>query len=167
MSRSGSTSSTASDRATAFERLVGVERAEAIRGASERWLVNSPERGWGLVVVAVTALVIGVTLAFMQRQVLVSPGQVMTQTRAVRVPVEVTDAEATQRNKQLARQRAARVYVQNEKTFASVRAALMEMPRGSAADARDWKITMRRTAVSGNAMSSATCRSCSMVRNTA
>jgi putative nucleotidyltransferase with HDIG domain len=135
MSRSGSTSSTASDRATAFERLVGVERAEAIRGASERWLVNSPERGWGLVVVAVTALVIGVTLAFMQRQVLVSPGQVMTQTRAVRVPVEVTDAEATQRNKQLARQRAARVYVQNEKTFASVRAALMEMPRGSAADA--------------------------------
>lgn len=135
MSRSGSTSSSASDRVTAFERLVGVERAEAIRGASERWLVNSPERGWGLVVVAVTALVIGVTLAFMQRQVLVSPGQVMTQTRAVRVPVEVTDAEATQRNKQLARQRAARVYVQNEKTFASVRSALLELPRNSATDA--------------------------------
>jgi putative nucleotidyltransferase with HDIG domain len=107
---------------------VGARRRDALREAGERWLVNSPERGWTVLIAALMAILIAGTLVFMQRQILLAPGQVMSEARAARVELRLNDEQATARARESARERAARVYAPDEKVLSGVLASLLELP---------------------------------------
>ncbi len=110
-------------------------RRDALREAGERWLVNSPERGWSVIIAVVMALMIAATLVVMQRQILLAPGQVMSEARAARVELTLTDNLATERARESARQRAPRVYVPDEKVLASLLGSLKDLPAAVAGSA--------------------------------
>lgn len=115
----------------------GKERAaahgwERLREVGERVLVGSPQRGWAVVILAVSGLVMGGLMMWMQRQTLLASDQVMSETRAVRVPVTVGDPQATARNRESAREMAPRVYVVNEKVLSGLQQSLSELPSAAA-----------------------------------
>src|ERR1043166_3624695 len=70
-----------------------------------RWLVGSPGMAWSVLIVAALTGVLALVMIAMSRRVLVSPGQVMDQTRVARVPIEVADHAATETEKRRARER--------------------------------------------------------------
>ncbi|CAN5697906.1 hypothetical protein BH11PLA1_BH11PLA1_03590 [soil metagenome] len=109
------------------------ELAEHIRNASEKWLVNAPERGWAALILLLCALTVGFTMMWMQRQVLLSLGQVASVTRAVRVPLDLPDAVATERARLAARDRTARVYAVDASRIVALTRMLEDLPGAAGA----------------------------------
>ena len=126
MTRAPSANSSGRERAEAGG--AAARRRDALREAGERWLVNSPERGWSIIIATFMALVIAATLVVMQRQLLLAPGQVMSEARAARVELTLTDNLATERARESARQRATRVYIPDEKALGGLLGSLKDLP---------------------------------------
>jgi hypothetical protein len=74
-------------------------------------VVDSPESVWALIILLSLGAVLSGVSIFMSRRVLVSPGQVMDETRLARVEVTITDPAATEADRQLARENTARIFV--------------------------------------------------------
>lgn len=77
----------------------------------------------------------GMALVWSQRTPRVYVGQIMTDTRLKRVDFEVVDQARTQRNRELARERAPRVYRLNDEYLSQLESALTGLP--VALDGRD------------------------------
>lgn len=93
-----------------------------------RTLMRSPNFGWA-VVIALTAWVLAGLLATWARErPLIAVGQVMSETAIARVPVRVPDVGETQRKRDLARLKTARVYTP-QATLAELSESLSQLPK--------------------------------------
>lgn len=91
-------------------------------------LVGPTERVRSGAVVLGLALLVAVLAVWMQRVVLLTPGQVAETTRLARVPVEVVDEAATLSARRAARDQAPRVYVPDGAVLEQLRVAIAELP---------------------------------------
>ncbi|MBK7406187.1 MAG: HDIG domain-containing protein [Phycisphaerales bacterium] len=85
--------------------------------------------GWGLIVTLVFGVASGLLAAWTRDQVLVSEGQVATDTRTVRVSFRVVNHEQTDSAREQARQQATRVFAADESLLRELRASLENLPR--------------------------------------
>lgn len=99
------------------------------------WVVRSPATAWNVIVLAVLAGVIAAVLLWAQREPKIAVGQVMPNTRVVRLPLEIPDQSATESDRLAARQRTPRVYVADAALLDEIRVSLENLPR-ALADAR-------------------------------
>lgn len=97
-------------------------------GAWSRW-IQLPRVGWGVVVALGTIVVCGVLASWTREQALVAVGRVMTQTRTVRVPLDVEDPTGTESKRESARQRTPRVYVADMAVLDELQASILSLPR--------------------------------------
>jgi hypothetical protein len=99
-----------------------------------RWrtLAQRPSTAQGLLVGALFTLLIGAVVGWSREQPIVAVGQFMTTTRLVRTDFKVTDEIRTQSQREIARQRATRVYRADNSVFEDIKTQLDGLPKALA-----------------------------------
>jgi len=123
MAREATTPRAARRRRTGLRR----ERSRALAGLSQ--VVAAPFFGWGLVVCLLFVAATGTLANWARERPLIAVGRVMSETWTVRVEFSTQDLEATDANRESARQLAPRVYAAEEAVFAELKASLQNLPR--------------------------------------
>ncbi len=93
-----------------------------------RGLMDHPTLGWGVIVGLALTMVVTTLAIWAREHPLVDVGQVMSKTRTVRVPFATVDQQATEQERDSARQRVARVYVADEAALDEIGTSLMNLP---------------------------------------
>ena len=98
-----------------------------------RWQLPSflqiPRVGWGLVIcLALTLLGSALTIWARERPI-VAVGRVMTETRTVRVPLDIEDVAGTQNTQNKVRQNVPWVYVADTAVIDDIRSSLLNLPK--------------------------------------
>ncbi len=92
-------------------------------------LLESPAFGWGATITLIFAILCGVLVAWAREQPRVAVGRVVTETRTVRVPFTMVDAQQTERDREAARQRTPRVYASAPSILEEIDSSLRTLPR--------------------------------------
>ncbi len=92
-------------------------------------LFDSPSFGWGVTITLIFAVLCGVLVAWAREQPRVAVGRVVMETRTVRVPFTMVDAQQTERDREAARQRTPRVYTAVPSILEEIDASLRTLPR--------------------------------------
>ncbi len=93
------------------------------------WFVARPMLGWGVTIGIGFAILAGLLAAWAREQPRVSVGQILSHTRVVRIEFRLEDEEATERLREMARQRTARVYVGDEPYLQEIAVSLENLPK--------------------------------------
>ncbi|MEZ6243987.1 MAG: HDIG domain-containing protein [Phycisphaerales bacterium] len=92
-------------------------------------LFDSPSFAWGAMITLVFVVLAGVLVAWAREQPRVSVGRVMMETRTVRVPFTMVDAQQTERDREAARQRTPRVYTAVPSVLDEIGNSLRALPK--------------------------------------
>ncbi|GJM19205.1 MAG: 7TM receptor with intracellular metal dependent phosphohydrolase [Phycisphaeraceae bacterium] len=114
-------------KAAKNKRAVVLVRQRTLRQKA-RDLIEHPTVGWGVITGLIFALIVTGVAIWAREQPLVAVGQVMSRTRTVRVPFSTTDAQATEREREAARQRSPRIYAIDEAALDDVGTSLTNLP---------------------------------------
>jgi putative nucleotidyltransferase with HDIG domain len=101
-------------------------------GVDWQALRRTPAVGWGLLIWGVFTIVVGAAAMWTREQPLVAVGRIAHETRTVRTTFEVVDEQATDREREKARQQAPRVYQLNVGEHEKLIAELENLPRAVA-----------------------------------
>lgn len=93
------------------------------------WLVRQPSLGTNALIALVLAVAVSCVFIWTSRQVLVAIDQPADQTFVVRTGFTLDDREATEADRQAARQRAPRVYLADGAALGAIRTSLDNLPR--------------------------------------
>lgn len=113
----------------------GGRRGRSAGKRLSRWIVDSPESVWALVILLGLGAVLSGVSIFMSRRVLASPGQVMDETRLARVEATVADPVATDTNRRIAREQARKVFVPVAGRIEEIVQDIHDLPEAAAAAA--------------------------------
>ena len=99
-----------------------------------RWrtLTQRPSTAQGLLIGLCATLLIGAVVAWSREQPIVAPDRIMTTTRLVRTDFKVIDEIRTQSQREIARQRATRVYRADNSVFEDIKTQLDGLPKALA-----------------------------------
>ncbi|MCB9838588.1 MAG: HDIG domain-containing protein [Phycisphaeraceae bacterium] len=127
------TKNPSSKPATASKARREQARRSAAKPASGwRTIAQRPSAARGLLIGAVFTLVIGAIVGWAREQPIVAVGQIMTSTRLVRTDFKVIDEIRTQSQREIARQRATRVYRADNSVFEDIKTQLDGLPKALA-----------------------------------
>jgi len=112
------------------------KRSKAKRTPQWRTLARRPATAQGLLIGLLFALAVGAVVGWAREQPIVAQDRIMTTTRLVRTDFKVPDEVSTQSQREIARDRAPRVYRADKSVFEDIKTQLDGLPK-ALADADD------------------------------